>query len=152
MVVGVDVRWVAKSLQKRYSGLLTGGVSGVGPGREDLASPEDCLEKIFQVPFLINPLHAVGSRALVAAMLAKYPARTGGTPGNGAELKPATNRSGDTAGVASLPGAQATGSSPGAPDSGVPPQEVRTSDKQKHCLTKKKVTCATMTENLYPLR
>jgi hypothetical protein len=63
-------------------------------------------------------------------MLAKYPARTGGTPGNGAEVKPATStRSGDTAGVASSPGAQAPGSSPGAPDSGVPPQEVRTSDK-----------------------
>jgi hypothetical protein len=130
VVVGVDVRWVAKSLQNRYSGLLTGGVSGVGPGREDLASPEDYLEKIFQVPFWINPLHAVGSRALVAAMLAKYPARTGGTPGNGAEVKPATSTpSGDTAGVASSPRAQAAGSSPGAPDSGVPPQEVRTSDR-----------------------
>ena len=68
-MVGADVRWVAKSLQKRYSGLLTSGISSVGPNKEDLASPEDYPEKIFQVPFWINPLQAVGSRALVAGTL-----------------------------------------------------------------------------------
>jgi KAP family P-loop domain len=129
VVVGVDVRWVAKSLQKRYSGLLTGGISSAGLGREDLASPEDYLEKIFQVPFWINPLQAVGSRALVAAMLAKYPARTGGMLGKGADVKPTTSTpSDDTASEASSPAAQAAAPSPVAPDSGVPAQEVGRSD------------------------
>jgi hypothetical protein len=71
VVVGVDVRWVTRALQKRYAGLLT-----TGHRKEDLASPDDYLEKIFQVPFWINPLQAMGSRELVTGMLAKYPANT----------------------------------------------------------------------------
>ena len=76
VIVGVDVRWVTRALQRRYAGLLTSGQQGIGPGKEDLASPDNYLEKIFQVPFWINPLRAMGSRELVTGMLAKYPAKT----------------------------------------------------------------------------
>jgi len=68
VIVGVDVRWVTRALEKRYAGLLT-----TGRRKQDLASPDDYLEKIFQVPFWINPLEVMGSRELVTGMLAKYP-------------------------------------------------------------------------------
>ena len=71
VIVGVDVRWVTRALQKRYAGLLTSG-----NGKEDLASPDDYLEKIFQVPFWINPLQEMGSHGLVTKMLEKYPGST----------------------------------------------------------------------------
>jgi hypothetical protein len=68
VIVGVDVRWVTRALEKRYAGLLT-----TGHRKEDLASPDDYLEKIFQVPFWINPLEVMGSQELVTKMLEKYP-------------------------------------------------------------------------------
>ena len=87
VVVGVDVRWISRALQKRYSGLLTAGHSA-GPDREDLASPDDYLEKIFQIPFWINPLFAMSSRELVSGMLAKYPTSTPTGLTEGQEIKP----------------------------------------------------------------
>jgi hypothetical protein len=124
VVVGVDVRWVATSLQKRYAGLLQGRVSTIGPNKEDLAAPEDYLEKIFQIPFWINALQQEGSRALVAAMLAKYPANPPPAPGQGGEGSPGSSPISPGAPAAPVPSTLETAtSSSGAATSGTPSQK-----------------------------
>ncbi len=55
VVVGVDSRWVGRALRERYPALLKG---------EDV-KPRDYLEKIFQVPFWLDPM----DNAKVASML-----------------------------------------------------------------------------------
>ncbi|MGH8902468.1 MAG: P-loop NTPase fold protein [Egibacteraceae bacterium] len=47
VVVAVDARWLAGSLREHYGRLLSDGES---------ATPDDYLEKIFQVPFWVQPL------------------------------------------------------------------------------------------------
>jgi len=60
VVVAVDARWLAQSLQKHYQELLAPDVRRNGVrlpedfGRQ--ASPQDYLEKIFQIPFWVRPL------------------------------------------------------------------------------------------------
>jgi len=55
VVVAVDPRWLAQSLEIQYRDLL--GADGVG----QRATPDDYLEKIFQIPFQIAPLD-IGAR------------------------------------------------------------------------------------------
>jgi WD40 repeat protein len=62
VVVGVDVRWVLKSLRTEYSGLL---VSHGG------AAPEDYLEKIFQVPLWLERLSSSSSTQMLRGLLAR---------------------------------------------------------------------------------
>jgi KAP family P-loop domain len=61
VVVGVDARWVTRSLQESYEWLRAdaGGEGEDGapsPGEPRAATPHDYLEKIFQIPFWLNPL------------------------------------------------------------------------------------------------
>jgi hypothetical protein len=56
VVVGVDVRWLTKSLATHHAGQF---------GDEQILNPEDFLEKIFQVPFWIPGLSVAGSQAVV---------------------------------------------------------------------------------------
>lgn len=60
VVVAVDARWLSQSLQKYYRGLLAATPVQVGDQDiEDIsprATPQDYLEKIFQVPFWVNSL------------------------------------------------------------------------------------------------
>jgi tRNA A37 threonylcarbamoyladenosine biosynthesis protein TsaE len=59
VVVAVDARWLSQSLQKYYRGLLAVSPSQAGTDMEDFApsaTPQDYLEKIFQVPFWVNSL------------------------------------------------------------------------------------------------
>jgi hypothetical protein len=68
VVVGVDARWVSRSLESRYRELLhTGGPDQAAELRRsfDMASTGDYLEKIFQVPFWVQPMDAEGSRRLL---------------------------------------------------------------------------------------
>lgn len=55
VVVGVDARWLSRSLAKHYHGQLI-PVGEANDGQEDSASPADYLEKIFQIPFWLRPL------------------------------------------------------------------------------------------------
>jgi len=71
VVVGVDVRWVSRALEKRYSGLLSTNLQ-TDSNKQEVASPDDYLEKIFQIPFWINPLQAMSSKELLTGMLEKY--------------------------------------------------------------------------------
>ncbi len=77
VVVGVDARWVSRSLDRRYRALwrqdgreeTASGGSGDRPA-DDAATPEDYLEKIFQIPFWLKKMDAETTgdylRALVA--------------------------------------------------------------------------------------
>ncbi|MBJ7418503.1 MAG: hypothetical protein JHC88_24130, partial [Niveispirillum sp.] len=52
VVVAVDVRWVEQSLERTYAGML----KGKGGQGGEVASPRDYLEKIFQIPFWVEPM------------------------------------------------------------------------------------------------
>ena len=73
VVVAVDPRWLRKSLVEHYPALLLGGRNNDGEviieSRGSLASPQDYLEKIFQVPFQLEPIEEVGFKKLVADLL-----------------------------------------------------------------------------------
>jgi hypothetical protein len=74
VVVGVDARWVKRSLEVRYRELLHGGDGA----REPLSSAElligkattdDYLEKIFQVPFWLRAMDDKDSAGMVRGLL-----------------------------------------------------------------------------------
>ncbi|NWD71205.1 hypothetical protein HX870_26765 [Pseudomonas gingeri] len=52
VMVAVDVRWVRKALVKHYSGLI----EATDEGGTDMASANDYLEKIFQIPYWMRPM------------------------------------------------------------------------------------------------
>jgi hypothetical protein len=69
VVVAVDASWVEESLRRKYTWLASSDGNGTAPGRGDthrddatsLISPQDYLEKIFQVSLWMQPMS--GSRA-----------------------------------------------------------------------------------------
>ena len=63
VVVAVDVRWIQSALATKYRGLLDGRARTSG------ASPLDYIEKIFQIPYWLNPLDTDGSARLVVELL-----------------------------------------------------------------------------------
>lgn len=73
VVVGVDARWVTRSLEARYRDLL-GEKKEQRPGEFDellgSASAHDYLEKIFQVPFWLRAMGEGASRRMVEGLLA----------------------------------------------------------------------------------
>ena len=58
VVVGVDIRWVSKSLIKKYGRMLSSSSSesenGIQKRKDWNATPYDYLEKIFQIPFRLR--------------------------------------------------------------------------------------------------
>jgi hypothetical protein len=72
VVVGVDIRWAARSLVEKYPEHLTAGVyeggksNGAGP---DGVTALDYLEKIFQIPFWLPPMEQDASRNMIAEMV-----------------------------------------------------------------------------------
>jgi hypothetical protein len=71
VVVAVDPRWLRQSLLDRYPRLL-GGASDAGRGKVRRlvrpATPQDYLEKVFQVPFHLQPMEKGGFDALVGRL------------------------------------------------------------------------------------
>lgn len=67
VVVGVDPRWLIKSLTKRYKSQLQEGDSASGDGYAGLpeSTPQNYLEKIFQVPLLLPTMDKPGFARLV---------------------------------------------------------------------------------------
>jgi hypothetical protein len=61
VVVGVDARWVQRSLSTTYGRLLTGGGGG--------ATPEDYLEKVFQIPFWLEDTPAPARERMLRGLL-----------------------------------------------------------------------------------
>ena len=73
VVVAVDSRWLSQALEEHYPVLAMSPRNGApqpGDGNErDQPSPSDYLEKIFQVPFWIEPLGDVARKSLVHGLL-----------------------------------------------------------------------------------
>jgi hypothetical protein len=68
VVVGVDPRWLLRSLQRHYRALLT-TPSAQRAASEDVShwasTPQNYLEKIFQIPFALAPMTGAGFAQLV---------------------------------------------------------------------------------------
>ncbi len=73
VVVAVDARWVSQSLRMQYPDLLAleenseADEAGLLRGRE--ATPHDYLEKIFQIPFWIEPMSEPSTKGLLEGLL-----------------------------------------------------------------------------------
>jgi hypothetical protein len=72
VVVGVDARWVSESLRQKHRA-LRGKRSDTDAG-DDVpgyaVAPHDYLEKIFQVPFWLDPLKAETTKSYIGNLLA----------------------------------------------------------------------------------
>jgi hypothetical protein len=72
-VVGVDPRWLTRSLERHYRQILSTDhedaevEAGLPPAG---SNPHDYLEKIFQIPFSLDPMSVDGYRSLIAALVA----------------------------------------------------------------------------------
>ena len=84
VVVAVDSRWLAGSLEDFYKVQL-GSRSG--------ASSDDYLEKIFQVPFIVNRLETEGRRQIVQGLLGPVLATSGSSGTAAAGEEPQTGAS-----------------------------------------------------------
>ncbi len=105
VVVGVDARWIARSLESRYRELLLSEKSNSGDRFEEVfgrATTNDYLEKIFQVPYWIRPMDQSSSAAMIRGLLersiapppagpdsAHAPATTSQENGTSSEANPA---------------------------------------------------------------
>ena len=82
VVVGVDARWLLRSLANHYSEML--GPRRDRDGRDDPelagweSTPQNYLEKIFQIPFALSPMQSSGFSQLVGSLIG--PTTPGGTP------------------------------------------------------------------------
>ena len=100
VVVAVDPRWLARSLQLQYEGLIEGRSSF-----EDASTAQDYLEKIFQIPYRVAPLDS-RSRArfmsgLVSRLISESAADGALSPADGVPLP--SSDAGGTAAGASVP-------------------------------------------------
>ena len=65
VVLGVDARWLERSLKSTYGGLLGDILNGENGAQLPSARPHDYLEKIFQIPYSLPHMRDVGFSALV---------------------------------------------------------------------------------------
>lgn len=106
VMVAVDSRWLSVSLQSHYKELLSATSREEKPALNHFhqASPHDYLEKIFQIPFWINPLVTEARMRIVRGLMGDSVVDTGESEG----------RSGRPTGEAGTTGASAaTGSGRG---------------------------------------
>lgn len=131
VVVAVDPRWLRRCLEKNYPDLLTIRTQSapafrqVGPSRP--ATAQDYLEKIFQIPFTLQPMQADGYRRMVRGLTERNlvkeaaAARVGDPTPAAAQPAPAGSP-GAPAGNSGTPaGASAAAPSGTAAPSGPPP-------------------------------
>jgi hypothetical protein len=97
VVVAVDPRWLRHSLTQHYPATLREGGGRLLTEKDPLSAlfstPQDYLEKIFQIPFALRPVEKGGYQNLVNDLLKPLPARekqrglrtpaTPSTPGDG---------------------------------------------------------------------
>ena len=72
VVVGVDARWIARSLETKYRELLLTEKPNAGDRYEEVfgrATTNDYLEKIFQVPYWIRPMDETSSTKMIRGLL-----------------------------------------------------------------------------------
>lgn len=101
VVVGVDPRWLRHSLAHHYAQTLSeNGQSVILDGRSGPAyysTPQDYLEKIFQIPFALRPVEQEGYRKLVADLLEPLPEWRQPTRAAAPQAPPAPSAAGEAA-------------------------------------------------------
>ena len=131
VVVGVDARWIARSLETRYRELLH---VGDRDGQQDFAQQfgvarsEDYLEKIFQIPLWLRPMDAAAARRMVFGLLGQVNEEQADSVAQGGQqspVKPPTAIVGDQV-VINSSGASMRASATAAPPS---PTHVPTGDQ-----------------------
>lgn len=76
VVVGVDPRWLRHALAEHYPHTLTQNGQAHGASTQHpRATPQDYLEKIFQIPFALRSVEQDGYDRLVSDLLAPLPER-----------------------------------------------------------------------------
>jgi hypothetical protein len=82
VVVAVDPRWLRHSLAQHFPATLNeSGGKGLFDDRDEMSAsftystPQDYLEKIFQIPFALRPVEKGGYQSLVDDLLKPLPAR-----------------------------------------------------------------------------
>lgn len=69
VVVAVDVRWLLRSLEQHYANELSGGTpSGTASDHAWQSTPQNYLEKIFQIPFAVWPMEQDGFTRLIESL------------------------------------------------------------------------------------
>jgi len=71
VVVGVDPRWLSHALLSQYRSLLNAGrrqLTASGDNDRDVATPQDYLEKIFQIPYILRPIGTGGYSKLIKSL------------------------------------------------------------------------------------
>ncbi len=84
VVVAVDPRWLRRCLEDQYRELLSGqppAPSGISEGLTRMSTPQDYLEKIFQIPFYLRPIKDQGFVGLVGDLVGQDVAVEGPLPG-----------------------------------------------------------------------
>ncbi len=77
VIVAVDARWLASSLDKHYDGMLSSQADGIKSKKNGGESPDtkatayDYLEKIFQIPYWVKPIDNQQSSTLVKNLIGK---------------------------------------------------------------------------------
>ncbi len=72
VVVGVDSRWLLHSLEKKYSAFQDdrgAKTTGIEKGSTWITTPQNYLEKIFQIPFAIRPMPEEGYLKLIKHLI-----------------------------------------------------------------------------------
>jgi hypothetical protein len=108
VVVGVDSRWLLRAVQSQYERLLTSerDVARAGVPTDDAghwaSTPQNYLEKIFQIPFTLEPMGADGFGRLLGSLVKVRPpppkvVKDGQTPGagEGSDGSPPPNEEGE---------------------------------------------------------
>ncbi|HEX5704052.1 MAG TPA: P-loop NTPase fold protein [Pyrinomonadaceae bacterium] len=125
VIVGVDARWVTRSLQESYE-WLAADENGEAPEQKKqdegadnvVVTPHDYLEKIFQIPFWLKPMGDTECRNLLIGLTkSSRPAiAENGGGGQPASESPATSPN-DSSSVTNQPGVQQAPASliPGPP-------------------------------------
>jgi hypothetical protein len=85
VVVAVDARWLSQSLQAHYKKLLAANSPrnsiDISKGFSRQASPQDYLEKIFQIPFWVRPLAEEARINIVKGLLKRNGKQSSDTHG-----------------------------------------------------------------------
>lgn len=69
VVVGVDPRWLVHSLRHSFTALASAEGSAQGGSDFSAATPQNYMEKIFQIPFSLRPMSQHGYNQLIDALL-----------------------------------------------------------------------------------
>jgi hypothetical protein len=70
VVVGVDPRWLLRALRREYEAMLTGHASDAGEDEWWQTTPQDYLEKIFNIPFALPRMSTTSFDLLVRTLAA----------------------------------------------------------------------------------